>query len=135
MNDAEQLGVRVTQLEELLTHMQRTVQDLHDVILDQNKRIDVLERHVQERTQELEATNKELTSANRDLEDFTASAAHDLRAPLNAMAGNCGLLREMLEQLPGPAGEPRRAGAFQSMAVCGSPGRYSRNCRISAPAP
>lgn len=62
----------------------------------------MLERRVQERTQELEATNKELTSANRDLEDFTASAAHDLRAPLNAMAGNCGLLRELLEQIPGP---------------------------------
>jgi light-regulated signal transduction histidine kinase (bacteriophytochrome) len=62
----------------------------------------MLERRVQERTQELEATNKELTSANRDLEDFTASAAHDLRAPLNAMAGNCGLLREMIEQVPGP---------------------------------
>jgi light-regulated signal transduction histidine kinase (bacteriophytochrome) len=61
----------------------------------------MLERRVQERTQELEATNKELTSANRDLEDFTASAAHDLRAPLNAMAGNCGLLRELLEQIPG----------------------------------
>jgi PAS domain S-box-containing protein len=61
----------------------------------------MLERRVQERTQELEETNKELTSANRDLEDFTASAAHDLRAPLNAMAGNCGLLREMIEQIPG----------------------------------
>jgi PAS domain S-box-containing protein len=61
----------------------------------------MLERRVQERTQELEATNKELTSANRDLEDFTASAAHDLRAPLNAMAGNCGLLREFVEQIPG----------------------------------
>jgi PAS domain S-box-containing protein len=61
----------------------------------------MLERRVQERTQELEATNNELTSANRDLEDFTASAAHDLRAPLNAMAGNCGLLRELLDQIPG----------------------------------
>lgn len=59
-----------------------------------------LERRVQERTQELEATNQELTAANRDLEDFTASAAHDLRAPLNAMTGHCGLLRSLLEQYP-----------------------------------
>lgn len=59
-----------------------------------------LERRVQERTQELEATNQELTAANRDLEDFTASAAHDLRAPLNAMTGHCGLLRGLLEQYP-----------------------------------
>lgn len=67
----------------------------------------MLERRVQERTQELEATNHELTTANRDLEDFTASAAHDLRAPLNAMAGNCGLLRELIEQLPGPEAKYR----------------------------
>jgi PAS domain S-box-containing protein len=59
-----------------------------------------LERRVQERTQELEATNQELTAANRDLEDFTASAAHDLRAPLNAMTGHCGLLRNLLQQYP-----------------------------------
>lgn len=59
-----------------------------------------LERRVQERTQELEATNQELTAANRDLEDFTASAAHDLRAPLNAMTGHCGLLRGLLQQYP-----------------------------------
>jgi len=47
-----------------------------------------LERRVQERTRELQAMNQELTYANRDLEEFTASAAHDLRAPLNAMTGD-----------------------------------------------
>lgn len=59
-----------------------------------------LERRVQERTRELQVTNQELTFANRDLEEFTASAAHDLRAPLNAMAGHCGILRELVEQQP-----------------------------------
>lgn len=68
---------------------------------DVDRHTAMLERRVRERTQELEATNRELTSANRDLEDFTASAAHDLRAPLNTMAGNCGLLRELLDHLPG----------------------------------
>jgi signal transduction histidine kinase len=57
-----------------------------------------LERRVQERTRELQAMNQELTFANRDLEEFTASAAHDLRAPLNAMAGHCGILREFIQQ-------------------------------------
>ncbi|MBL8270365.1 GAF domain-containing protein, partial [Steroidobacter sp.] len=51
-----------------------------------------LERRVEERTRELQSMNQELTFANRDLEEFTASAAHDLRAPLNAMAGHCGML-------------------------------------------
>ncbi|HWK49642.1 MAG TPA: ATP-binding protein, partial [Steroidobacter sp.] len=46
---------------------------------------------------ELQAMNRQLTFANRDLEEFTASAAHDLRAPLNSMAGHCGLLRDLIE--------------------------------------
>lgn len=59
-----------------------------------------LERRVEERTRELQAMNQQLTFANRDLEEFTASAAHDLRAPLNAMSGHCGMLREAIEQQP-----------------------------------
>ncbi len=59
-----------------------------------------LERRVEERTRELQAMNQQLTFANRDLEEFTASAAHDLRAPLHAMAGHCGLLRALVEQHP-----------------------------------
>lgn len=56
-----------------------------------------LERRVEERTRELQTMNRQLTFANRDLEEFTASAAHDLRAPLNSMAGHCGLLRDLIE--------------------------------------
>lgn len=59
-----------------------------------------LERRVEERTRELQVMNQELTFANRDLEEFTASAAHDLRAPLNAMAGHCGMLRDLIRELP-----------------------------------
>ena len=57
-----------------------------------------LERRVAERTRELQAMNQQLTFANRDLEEFTASAAHDLRAPLNAMSGHCGMLRDVIDQ-------------------------------------
>lgn len=59
-----------------------------------------LERRVEERTRELQAMNQQLTFANRDLEEFTASAAHDLRAPLNAMSGHCGMLRDAIERQP-----------------------------------
>lgn len=59
-----------------------------------------LERRVEERTRELQAMNQELTFANRDLEEFTASAAHDLRAPLHGMAGHCSMLRDVIEQQP-----------------------------------
>lgn len=68
-----------------------------------------LERRVQERTRELQAMNRELTFANRDLEEFTASAAHDLRAPLNAMSGHCGMLRELIEKQPDEEANHRMA--------------------------
>ncbi|MET0532961.1 MAG: ATP-binding protein [Steroidobacter sp.] len=94
--------------DEELLQSARTIADQLAIALQQallkediDRHTAMLERRVQERTQELESTNDELKTANRDLEDFTASAAHDLRAPLNAMAGNCGLLREVIDQLPG----------------------------------
>jgi signal transduction histidine kinase len=62
---------------------------------------DSLERRVRERTLELEEatrslerTNAELQVANKDLEGFSYSVSHDLRAPLRAVHGFCRLLKE-----------------------------------------
>jgi light-regulated signal transduction histidine kinase (bacteriophytochrome) len=46
-----------------------------------------LTKGVADRTAELEAKNRELSAANKDLEAFAYSASHDLRSPLRTMEG------------------------------------------------
>ena len=45
-NQPEQLAARLAHVEELFMHLQRTVQDLDQVVILQGKRLDTLERKV-----------------------------------------------------------------------------------------
>lgn len=67
------------------TELQRQIEEQRRSV----QRIRSLNRHLQSKTAELQA-------ANKDLEGFSYSVSHDLRAPLRAIDGFSSLLREEL---------------------------------------
>jgi PAS domain S-box-containing protein len=56
------------------------------------------ERELQDSAAELKRRNQELDAANRDLEEFTSIASHDLQEPLRKLVVFAALLREDLAQ-------------------------------------
>ncbi|SCY34545.1 ATP-binding protein [Desulfoluna spongiiphila] len=63
-----------------------------------------LEMRVERRTRELAAANRSLVAANRELEAFSYSVSHDLRAPLRRIDGFCQALEEDHEGSLNPEG-------------------------------
>lgn len=55
---------------------------------------EILEKRVDERTRELQASNKELEASNNDLQQFASVASHDLKEPLRKIQVYTNIIKE-----------------------------------------
>jgi two-component system, NarL family, sensor histidine kinase EvgS len=67
-----------------------------------NKRLEQRTQELDARVQEVERLNGELTKLNKDLDLFSASVSHDLRAPVRRMTSLAGLLRTSMADPANP---------------------------------
>ena len=79
---------------ELDRQILQTLADAASIALENVGLYEELEQRVNQRTRELEEVNKNLEVVNRELEAFSYSVSHDLRAPLRAIDGFGKMLEE-----------------------------------------
>ncbi len=84
---SDEIGQLAASFNSMVEAIRMRTKDLEEALEELYHLNLVLEDKVDKRTVQLE-------SANRELESFNYSASHDLRAPLNRLAGFCTALRE-----------------------------------------
>jgi len=82
------------ELEILETALFSMSERLKETLIELRKHHNHLEDMVQERTKELEISNRYLEEAVKEIETFSYSISHDLKAPLRAISGYSGMLLE-----------------------------------------
>ncbi len=75
-------------------HLLQDLADRAAMAIDNAQLVDNLERRVEERTRDLEIANREAREAIQELDAFSYSVSHDLRAPLRAIDGFSRMLDE-----------------------------------------
>lgn len=72
----------------------QSLADITSVTIENINVYETLERRVTERTAELQAANQKLLTLNKELQAFSYSVSHDLRAPLRAILGYSLIIEE-----------------------------------------
>ena len=103
------LRLRVAARTAELSHALESVQKHEKEVLRLNAE---LEKRITERTAQLTLANQELQVANEQLESFSYSVSHDLRAPLRHIDGFSKMLREHAQDL-----DPKSLGFLDTIAT------------------
>ena len=92
--DARGLPVRLVGYHQDVTEQRLAEQEARALNSELEERVRERTRQLEERTADLEGVASRLAGANRELEAFSYSVSHDLRAPLRAIDGFSGVLAE-----------------------------------------
>ena len=90
----DEVGMLAEAFNDMLGEIQQRALDLEREVAERRHREQEIARLNAELEDRVRERTAELQEANKDLEAFTFSVSHDLRAPLRAVDGYCGIISE-----------------------------------------